>query len=79
MEGYHLGVGRGRKGEMVQGLRGILSRSKIDRRYIENSIGNGEVKELTLTNRGHELRGEDCWRQGGYQTEVGKERKLGQL
>ena len=31
MEGYQLGGGRGRKGEMVQGSRSIIGRNKIDR------------------------------------------------
>ena len=31
LEGYQLGGGRGKKGEMVQGSRSIIGRNKIDK------------------------------------------------
>ena len=41
---------------MVQGLRSIIGRNKIDGK-VKKSIGNGEVKELIHMTHGHELRG----------------------
>ena len=46
---------------------------------VMNSIGNGEAKELICMTHGHELRGEDCWREGAYWVEGGKGRKMRQL
>ena len=50
------GVGEGRMGEKVQGIRSINCRYKIDNGEVKNSIGNGEAKELICTTHGHELR-----------------------
>ena len=41
--------------EMVQGSRSIIGRNK--QREFKNSIENGEVKELTCTTHGHEVKG----------------------
>ena len=51
-----LGVGRGRMGENVQGIRSINGRYKIDRVHGGNTIGNREAKELTCVIHGHELK-----------------------
>ena len=61
---YQLRGVMGRMGEKVEGLRSIMDRYKIDG-DIKNSIGNREAKELICTIHGHELRGGDCWREGG--------------
>ena len=37
-----MGMGRGRMGEKVQGIKSIISRYKIDRE-VKNSIGNGLI------------------------------------
>ena len=47
---------KGENGEMLQGLRSIISRNKIDSGEVKNSRGNGESKEVTHTTHGHELR-----------------------
>ena len=44
---------------------------------VKNSIGNEEAKELICTIHGHELRGRDRWREGGYWVEGGKGGKIG--
>ena len=52
MEGYRRVGGGGRMGE--QGIRSINGRYKVDGE-VKNSMGNGEMKELTCTTHGHEL------------------------
>ena len=46
LEGYQLGRGRGRMGEVVQGIRSIIGRYKKDKGELKNSRGNGEPKKL---------------------------------
>ena len=46
MEGYRRVGGGGRMGE--QGIRSINGRYKVDGE-VKNSMGNGEMKELTCT------------------------------
>ena len=46
MEGYQLGWGRGRKGEMIQGLRSIIGRYKIDRGMLRIVQGMEKPKNL---------------------------------
>ena len=60
--------------EKVQGIRSINGRYKIDRGRLRNSIGNGEAKELVCMTHAHELRGEECWREGGCRQEKFKGR-----
>ena len=57
MEGYQWGGQEGRMGEKIQEIRSINGRYKIDRGG-KNSIGNGEVKELTgiYMTHGHETK-----------------------
>ena len=43
--------------EMVQGIRSINGRYKIDRGRVKSSIGNIEAKELICMTHGHDLRG----------------------
>ena len=61
MEGYQWGGGR--MGGMVQGIGSINSRHEIDR-GAQNSMGNGEAKELICMTHEHELK----WRNavGGW-------------
>ena len=58
-------------------MRSIIGRHKIDVGEVKNSIGNGEAKELICTIHVHELRGGECWWEGGR--EQRGERKMGQL
>ena len=47
---------------------------------VNNSIGNGEAKELTCTTHGHELSGwEFCWEEGCRLERSKGEEKIGQL
>ena len=41
-----MGRGKWENGEMLQGLRSIISRNKIDSGEVKNSRGNGESKEV---------------------------------
>ena len=54
-------------GEKIQEIRSINGRYKIDGE-VENSIGNGEVKELVCMTHGHELR----WRNADGRGEQGR-------
>ena len=77
MEGYQQGGWTRRMGEMVQRLRNIIGRYKIDR-DVKKSVGNGEAKELNMHNPWTELRrglleGRVCWVEGA------KRKQLGQL
>ena len=49
IEGYHQGVGGGRLGEKVQGIRSTNGRYKIDRE-VKNSIDNVEAQERNTYN-----------------------------
>ena len=53
------GEGEGKnEGEKVEGIRSINGRHGIDGgRGKNNSMGNGEAKELICMTHGHELRG----------------------
>ena len=78
MEGYQWeGEERGK------GTRNKKHKWQVENRQgeVKNSIGNGEAKELTCTTHGHELRGEECQREGEYWTEGYKRegKKMGQL
>ena len=43
-------------------------------------MGNGEVKELICTTHGHEVKEEECWREGWCKAEGNKvEKEMGQL
>ena len=45
---------------------------------VKNSIENGIAKELTCMTHGHELKGWNAGRKGGYQVEGANVEKLGQ-
>ena len=60
----------------MQGLRSTNMQVQNRQRNVKNSIGNGEAKELTCMTHGHELRGVDCWKEGGYQREWDKGGKI---
>ena len=74
-----MGRGKWENGEMVQGLRSIISRNKIDSGEVKNSRGNGESKEVTHTTHEHEL----TWKNAGgrgYRVKRNKgEKQMGQL
>ena len=81
LEGYQLGGGSGRMGEMTkkQGSRSIIGRNNTDGE-VKNSIGKEEAEELTHTTHVHELREEGhCWREGRCWggRRAGKGRKIG--
>ena len=63
-----MGRERGKMGEKVQGIRSINGRYKIHRGRLI-IMGNGEAKELTCRNHGHELRG---WNVGGSRGGAGQ-------
>ena len=72
VEGNQLGGGKAenrRKGAGTKKHKWCLQNRQGD---FENSEGNGEAKELICMTCGHELRGVNCWRELGYQVEVGK-------
>ena len=55
MKGYQQGVGVGRMGGKVQGIKSIWQ-VQTRQGEVKNSIGNGEAKELMCMTHGHELR-----------------------
>ena len=66
-------------GEKIQEIRSINGRYKIDGE-VENSIGNGEVKELVCMTHGHELRSGNAGGRGGAgQRRIKGRKKMGQL
>ena len=68
MEGYQQGGGQGKMREKVQEMRSIICGYKRQEE-VKSSIGNGEVKELTCTTHGHELRGWNSGWKGGCRVE----------
>ena len=61
----------------MQGLRSTNWQVQNRQRNVKDSTGNGEIKELICRTPGHELRGQDCWREGEYQVEESKGGKIG--
>ena len=55
MEGYQRGVGQGRMGKKLQGIRSIDGRYKIDRERLRIVREMEKPKKLYMTH-GHELR-----------------------
>ena len=72
MESYQQGGLRERMGGKVQGIS-VNGRYKIDRE-VQNSIGNGEAKELICATHGHEQM-QECWKEWVYWVEGNKGEK----
>ena len=59
--GFSAGKGGGRMRAKIQGIRSISAKYEIRQGKVNNSIGNGEAKELICTTHGRELRSGECW------------------